>query len=33
MMFYAYFRRRAATMVSQLEAASADVLTAILSKR
>ena len=33
MMFYAYFRRRAATMVSQLESASADVLTAILSKR
>jgi len=33
MMFYAYFRRRAATMVSQLEASSADVLTAILSKR
>jgi len=33
MMFYAYFRRRSSTMVSQLEAASADVLTALLSKR
>lgn len=31
MIFYAYFRRRAATLVSQLEAASTDVLTALLS--
>lgn len=33
MIFFAYFRRKAATLVSQLEAASADVLTALLSKR
>jgi biopolymer transport protein ExbB len=33
MIFYAYFRRRAATLVSQLEAASTDVLTALLSKK
>jgi biopolymer transport protein ExbB len=33
MAFYAYFRRRAANVVSQLESASADVLTALLSKR
>jgi biopolymer transport protein ExbB len=33
MIGYAYFRRRAATLVSQLEAASTDVLTALLSKK
>ena len=33
MMFYAYFRRRASRMVSLLEAASADVLTAMLSRK
>ncbi|MDP6490861.1 MAG: MotA/TolQ/ExbB proton channel family protein [Kiritimatiellia bacterium] len=33
MICYAYFRRRAATLVSQLEAASTDVLTALLSKK
>ncbi len=33
MIFYAYFRRRAATLVSQLEAASTDMLTALLSKK
>jgi biopolymer transport protein ExbB len=33
MIFYAYFRRRASTLVSQLEAASTDVLTALLSTK
>jgi biopolymer transport protein ExbB len=33
MAFYAYFRRRAAGMVMHLEAASTEVLTALLSKR
>jgi biopolymer transport protein ExbB len=33
MMFYAYFRRRAAKLVSYLESASVDVLTALLGKR
>jgi biopolymer transport protein ExbB len=33
MMFYAYFRRRASKLVSLLEAASADVLTSLLSRR
>jgi biopolymer transport protein ExbB len=33
MMFYSYFRRRASTLVSQLEAASTDVLTALLSRK
>ena len=33
MVFYAYFRRQSSKMVSQLESASTDVLTAILSKR
>jgi len=33
MVFYAYFRRRASNLVSHLEAASTDVLTALLSKR
>lgn len=33
MLFYAYFRRRAANMVSQMEAAATDVLAALLSKR
>ena len=32
MMFYAYFRRRSAKLVAHLEIASADVLTALLSK-
>jgi len=33
MIFYAYFRRRAGTLVSQLEAASTDILTALLSSK
>ena len=33
MMFYAYFRRRASKLVSYLEAASTEVLTALLGKR
>ena len=33
MLFYAYFRRRASMMISQLEAFSANILMAILSKR
>jgi len=33
MMFYAYFRRKASNLVSHLEAASIDVLTALLNKR
>lgn len=33
MMFYAFFRRRAALMVSALESSSTAVLTALLSKR
>ena len=33
MIFYAYFRRRVSVLVSHLEAASTDVLTALLSKR
>ena len=33
MMFYAYFRRRAAKQISHLEAASTDILTALMSKR
>lgn len=33
MMFYAYFRRRASKLVSLLESASTDVLTAMLSRR
>lgn len=33
MAFYAFFRRRAAGVVSHLEAASTEVLTALLSKR
>jgi len=33
MMFYAFFRRRSSKLVSHLEAVSADVLTALLSKR
>jgi biopolymer transport protein ExbB len=33
MMFYAYFRRKAAKLVAYLEAASTDVLTALLTKR
>jgi biopolymer transport protein ExbB len=32
MIFFAYFRRRASKVVSHLEAASADVLTALLSR-
>ena len=32
MIFYAYFRRRASKVVSHLEAAAADVLTALLSR-
>lgn len=32
MLFYAYFRRRASKQVAALEAASADVLTALLSR-
>jgi biopolymer transport protein ExbB len=33
MMFYAYFRGRAAKMVSQLESASSEVLNALLRAR
>jgi biopolymer transport protein ExbB len=33
MTFYAYFRRRASKLVSLLESASTDVLTAMLSRR
>jgi biopolymer transport protein ExbB len=33
MMFYAYFRRRASRMVSHLESASTDTLTALLSRK
>lgn len=33
MVFYAFFRRKAAKVVSHLESASADILTALLSKR
>lgn len=33
MAFYAFFRRRAASMLSQLESAATDVLAALLSKR
>ena len=33
MIFYAYFRRKAAGMVSRLESASTDVLTALVSQR
>jgi len=32
MMFYAYFRRKAAKQVSHLESAAAEVLTALLGK-
>lgn len=33
MMFYAYFRRRSAKLVSQLETAAADLFAALLSRR
>lgn len=33
MMFYAYFRRQSSKMVSELESASTDLLTALLSRR
>jgi len=33
MMFYAYFRRQSSKMVSHLESASTDMLTALLSRR
>ncbi len=33
MVFYAFFRRKSAKVISHLESASADILTAVLSKR